>query len=116
MARNAGVSHPPIPHIPVSEPQGHSHHLPPGASVEAAPACVAFTMTAEHTSATTFRDFENQGLTHNANEGTWRAPGPHRGWEEGEPGALPSLESQGGVARVSRVHSLLANLKQKSGN
>lgn len=36
------------------------------------------------------------------------------GW--GEPGALPLLGSSGGASAVLQAHSLLANLKSKSGN
>ena len=53
-------------------------------------------------------------------KGTWHAQGPQNEVEGREkdckPGALPLLWSMGGVPRVSRVHSFLANLKHKSWN
>lgn len=87
-----------------------------GASVVAGLALVFRITIVGFTSATTIRDFEE---TRFITPKVWRVCGTLRSPEERRecgPGALPLLGSRGGVPRVSWVHSLLANLKHKSGN
>lgn len=105
-------------HTACDEPH---RHFPDHTSAVTGPALMVLIMIVGHTSATTIGELWRIDLLPTNPKGTWNTQGhTTRSWIEGGGGSvdldLPLLRSKGRVSRVSQAHSLLEQLKCRSGN